>query len=250
MKLRREKCEFGKRELAFLGHIVGKDGIKMDPEKIKAIIKYPKPQTVKEIQSFLGGAGYYRRFIKNYSKIAKPLSDLTRGYTRKHQNTKNISDLWDEKCEKSFNKLKRKLTQKPILQYPDFTKEFIISTDASNYAIGAVLLQVDHKGREYVISNASRKLKKTEENYSVTEKECLAIVWGIKKFHHYIWLNKFTVKTDHKPLQWLYKQEMKGRIGRWINELMSYDFEITYKEGKKHQNADFLSRINWQDESD
>jgi hypothetical protein len=248
MKLRREKCEFAKRELEFLGHIVGQDGIKMDPKKIEIFEKYPKPKTVQDVQAFLGGIGYYRKFIKNFSKIAKPLSDLTKGHTRKFQNKKDITEEWTEKHEKAFMKLKKKMMKKPVMQYPDFRKRFIVSTDASNYAIGAVLLQEDEKGREYVISNISRKLKSAECNYSVTEKECLAIIFALEKFHHYIWQNEFIIKTDHRPLQWLYKQEMKGRIARWIEKITLYNFEIVYKEGKKHQNADFLSRINWQDE--
>ena len=248
MKLRKEKCEFCKKELEFLGHIIGEDGIKMDPKKVKVIKEYPRPKTVQDIQSFIGKVNYYRKFIKNCSGIARPLTGLTKGHTRKLQNKKDITGEWTKKHEKSFRKLKRRLIKEPVLRYPDYEKEFFIHTDASKYALGAVLQQKDKQGREYVIMYTGRKLNGPELNYSVTEKECLAIIWAIEKFHHYIWRSKFTITivTDHRPLQWLKKQEMKGRIARWIDKLQPYNYEIIYKEGKKHQNADFLSRINYE----
>ena len=250
LKLRKEKCEFCKRELEFLGHLISGKGIKMNPDKVQIIKEIPRPKTVQEIQSFLGAIGYYRKFIKEFAKIAKPLSDLTKGATRKGQNKKNIEDLWTDKHEKRFQELKRRMIKEPILRYPDFDKQFIISTDASKYAIGAILKQKDDENREYVISYNGRKLKEAEVNYTVTEKECLAIVWALEKYHHYIWRTKCIIEiiTDHKPLIWLRKQEPKNRLGRWIMKLEGYDFEIKYKEGKKHIDADFLSRKIYENE--
>jgi hypothetical protein len=252
LKLRIDKCKFCFSEIEFLGYIIGKDGIKTDEKKIEKIKKYPRPTSITELKGFLGLASYYRRFIKEFSKIAKPLNDLMKGinYTRevkqKIQNKKiRIEEKWGEKQEKSFQTLKEKLCTTPVLAYPDFEKEFILYTDASGYALGAILSQKDEDEKEHVIYYASKSLTDAEKNYSTTELECYAVVWAVEKFHYYLDGKKFKVITDHYALKWLEKNALKGRRARWILRLQPYfgNMEIIYKEGRKHKNADALSRI-------
>ena len=150
---------------------------------------------------------------------------------------------WTEKQEQSFQELKEKLTTAPVLMLPDFEKEFILYTDASGYALGAVLSQKGEDDKEHVIAYASKSLTKAEQNYSTTELECYAVIWGIEKFHHYLAGRKFKVVTDHYALKWLQTAALKGRRARWMIRLQPYDYEIVYKEGRKHRNADALSRI-------
>ncbi len=234
LKLRLEKCYLCFREIKFLGYIIGKDGMKVDQEKIEKVKNFPIPTNVTELRSFVGLAPYYRRFIEGFSKIAKPLTDL-------FQKEKDYE--WKMKQEESFEKLKEKLTTTPVLIFPDFEKEFILYTDASGYALGAVLSQKGEDEKEHVIAYASKSLTKPEQNYSTTELECYAVIWGIEKFHHYLAGRKFKVVTDHYALKWLQTAALKGRRARWILRLQPYDFEIIYKEGRKHKNADTLSRI-------
>jgi hypothetical protein len=236
LKLSLEKCHFCFQEIKFLGYIVGKDGIKVDMEKIEKVQKFPRPGNVSELRSFVGLASYFRRFVKDFSKIVKPLTEL-------FQKDKNYE--WKERQEKSFEELKRKLTEAPILIYPDFDKIFTLYTDASGYALGCVLSQEDKDGKERVVAYASRSLTKAEQNYATTEKECLAVIWGVEKFHHYLYGRKFRIVTDHIALKWLQTSELKGRRARWVLRLQPYDYEIIYKQGRKHQNADALSRIKW-----
>jgi hypothetical protein len=236
LKLRPDKCNFCYREIKFLGHIVGKDGIKVDQDKIKKVREFPKPENVSELRGFVGLASYYRKFIKDFSKITKPLTKLFQ---------KDLEYVWRKEQEESFEALKEKLTTAPVLAYPDFEKEFTLYTDASGYALGAVLSQKGEDGKERVIEYASKGLTKAEQNYSTTELECYAIVWAIEeKFHHYLINKKFKVVTDHYALKWLQTNALKGRRARWILKLQPYDFEIIHKEGRKHKNADALSRIH------
>ncbi|KAL0128565.1 hypothetical protein PUN28_003720 [Cardiocondyla obscurior] len=208
LKLQPGKCEFLRKEVLYLGHIIAEDGIRPDPSKISAVRNYPTPKKIKNIQSFIGLSGYYRKFIANFSKIAKPLTNLT----RKGQEFK-----WEIEQQQAFKMLKEKLTTAPVLNYPDFAKKFLIITDASDQAIGAILSQGEI-GEDRPISYASRILNKAEKNYTTTEKELLAIVWAVKHFRPYIYRTKFTIITDHKPLTWL------------------------FNEGKKNTNTDALSR--------
>lgn len=223
---------------------------------------------ISQEKGFLGLASYYRKFIKDFSKIAKPLTKLMEGIKRNKKVNKNgkpleswekskktseakkkISDRnfiekWGNEQEKAFEILKEKLTMAPVLMYPDFEKEFTLYTDASGFALGAVLAQVGKDKKEHVIAYASRSLTKAEQNYTVTEQECLAIIWAVDKFHHYLISKKFKIITDHIALKWLFNKEpKKGRLARWQLKLQMYDFTVIYKEGKKHKNADALSRI-------
>ena len=168
--------------------------------------------------------------------MAKPITELFQ---------KNVKFEWDEIREESFQRLKEKLTTAPVLAYPNFEKEFILHTDASGYALGAVLSQEDDEGKEHVIQYAAKSLSKAELVYTTTEKECLAVIWAVNKFHHYIYGKKCRIVTDHHSLKWLFTQQIKGRIGRWIIKLQPYvnELEIIHRAGKKHQNANALSRI-------
>lgn len=233
LKIQLDKCEFMRRETEFLGHIITQDGIKPDPEKIKKIVDWKLPENQKEIKQFLGLSGYYRRFIKDYSKIVKPMTK----YLKKDQ----PMNLSDNDYKTSFLKLKEIIASDQILAYPDFNIPFILTTDASNYAIGAVLSQIQEKS-ERPIAFASRTLNKCETNYSTIEKEALAIIWGIDKFKPYLYGNKFTLFTDHKPLQFIKNCNKNQKILNWRIELENYDYTIVYKEGKTNVVADALSR--------
>lgn len=233
LRLQPDKCEFLKKEVVFLGHVITENGVKPNPEKIKSIVNYPIPKNVKEIQAFLGLCNYYRRFIEDFASIAKPLTDLTK---------KNKPFQWTENQQYSFETLKEKLTVKPILQYPDFNKPFNLSTDASSYAISGILSQGEIPN-DLPISFASRILNQAEQNYSTIEKELLAIVWAVKYFRPYLYGKKFVIYTDHKPLIYLFNVKDPGsRLVRWRLKLEEYDYTIKFKPGKHNTNADALSR--------
>lgn len=234
LKIQPDKCEFLRKEVAYLGHIITEQGVKPCPEKIAAVLNFSTPKSPKEIKSFLGLAGYYRKFIPNFSKITLPLVKLLR---------KNVNYEWTSLQQSAFENLKLLLCSEPVLQYPDFTKEFYLTTDASNYAIGAVLSQNDPPN-DLPIAYASRTLNKAESNYSTTEKELLAIIWSVKHFRPYLYGKKFTIITDHKPLTWLFNVKDPGsRLIRWRLALEEYEYEIKYKSGKTNVIADSLSRL-------
>ncbi|GBC40100.1 1-phosphatidylinositol 4,5-bisphosphate phosphodiesterase-like [Rhizophagus irregularis DAOM 181602=DAOM 197198] len=229
------KCRFLERNIEFLGHIVGNDGLRPDDKKIEKIKEMKAPTTVKEVRSFLGLCSYYRKFVKNFSKIARPISDLRK---------KGVPFIWGKEQQEAFEKLKEKLIQYPILRHPDWKKEFLLITDASGKGLGAVLSQKDEKGKEVVIAYASRSLLPAEENYPITELECLGIVWGIQHFHKYLIDRKFKVITDHSALKGLMNAKIpKGRRARWVMELQQYNFEVVHRSGKENTNADALSRL-------
>jgi len=233
LKLQPDKCEFLRKEVTYLGHIVTENGIRPDPSKITAVKNFPVPTKLKEVQAFIGLAGYYRKFIDNFSKIAKPLTLLTR---------KESTFAWNEEQQRAFEILKEKLITAPVLIYPDFNRKFVVTTDASGYAIGAVLSQGD-AGKEKPVAYASRVLNKAERNYSTTEKELLAIVWAVNHFRPYLYGTKFKIITDHKALVWLFNIKDPGsRLIRWRLKLEEYDYEIVHKRGKANANADALSR--------
>ena len=233
--LKAKKCVFFRHETSFLGHIVSKEGVKPDPAKITAVMDIQMPKTVTELRSFLGLTSYYRKFVKDYAKVAKPLYDLTRS---------KVTWDWTESCEKAFLSLKENLIHTPILAYPDVNgSEFILDTDASSYAIGGVLSQIQG-GYERVIAYASRTLEKAEQNYCVTRKEMLATVFFTKYFKHYLLGRHFILCTDHGSLRWLHRfKEPEGQVQRWLQQLSQFDFEIIHRPGTKHGNADAMSRL-------
>ena len=235
LKLKGKKCQFFLTEVSFLGHVVSTDGIKPDPAKIEKILNFKIPSSLKEVQSFLGLASYYRRFIENFSKTAHPLIELTK--------KKNDSFIWGKEEQLAFDVLRTRLTTAPVLIYPDFEKEFILFTDASNYGIAAILSQIKDE-RECVIAYVSRHLNEAEMKYSATEKEALAIVFGVKYFKHYLTGNHFNIVSDARPLVWLNSiKDPTGRLARWAIELSNMKYTIKYRPGRNNQNADCLSRM-------
>lgn len=234
-KIQMDKSEFLKLETAYLGHIISRDGIKPNPDKITAIKKFPLPRTSTEIKRFLGLLGYYRKFIPDFAKITKPMTQCLKKGSKINCNDTNYINC--------FEKCKTLLTNDPILQYPDFSKDFLLTTDASNLAIGAILSQ-GPIGSDKPIAYASRTLNTSEINYSTIEKELLAIVWATKYFRPYLFGRKFKIITDHKPLQWVMSlKEPNSRLTRWRLKLSEYNFTVIYKQGKMNTNADALSRV-------
>ena len=229
------KCKFCEQNIEFLGHIVGRDGLQVDPKKIEKMRNLPPPTNITELRSAIGLFTYYRRFIEWFSKYTKPMTELLK---------KNKKFEWTEECQKAFDELKQMMTEAPILGYLDEEKEFILMTDASGKGLGAVLSQEDDEGREIVIAYASKKLNNAEKNYPITEQECLAIKWAIDHFHKYLADKPFKVITDHSALKTLMTtQNLTGRRARWVMKLTSYDFIIEHRAGKSNRNADALSRL-------
>ncbi|KAD4180494.1 hypothetical protein E3N88_29085 [Mikania micrantha] len=223
------KCAFWLREVQFLGHVINADGILVDSSKIQAVTKWSPPKTPTEIRSFLGLAGYYRRFIQDFAKIASPLTKLTR---------KNTKFVWGEDQDKAFNELKTKLTQAPVLTLPDGPNDFVVYSDASYLGLGCVLMQ-----RGKVIAYASRQLKTHEINYPIHDLELAAVVFALKIWRHYLYGVKCTIYTDHKSLKYFFTQkELNMRQRRWLELLKDYDCEILYHPGKANVVADALSR--------
>ncbi|KAJ9538993.1 hypothetical protein OSB04_031726 [Centaurea solstitialis] len=223
------KCEFWIREVHFLGHVVNEEGIHVDPAKIEAVKKWEAPKTPTEIRQFLGLAGYYRRFIANFSKIAQPLTTLTQ---------KDKKFVWGEKQEEAFQLLKHKLCNAPILALPEGTDNFVVYCDASHQGLGCVLMQ-----NEKVIAYASRQLKVHEKNDTTHDLELGAVVFALKIWRHYLYGTKCTIFTDHKSLQHILDQKMLNmRQRRWVELLSDYDCEIKYHPGKANVVADALSR--------
>lgn len=233
-KVTLDKCEFLRKEVLYLGHKITENGLEPNDDKIKAVLNFPLPRTSTEIKSFLGLVGYYRKFIKDFSKLTQPLTQCL-----KKKNKLEITPTYVE----SFEKCKELLVNAPILQFPDFSRPFILTTDASNYALGAVLSQ-GAVGNDKPIAYASRTLNDAETRYSTTEKELLAIVWAVKHFRPYLYGRKFTIFTDHRPLAWLNSLKEPGsKLTRWKLRLSEFDFDVIYKSGKQNSNADALSRI-------
>ena len=233
LKLSPRKCQLFQRRVNFLGHIVSSDGVSTDPAKIAAVRDWPSPVSATQVRAFLGLCSYYRRFVRGFADVAKPLYKLTE---------KGSQFVWTEACESAFKLLKAKLTSAPVLAYPTNEVPFILDTDASNQGIGAVLSQV-HQGQEEVVAYYSRSLTKEERNYCVTRKELLAVVAAVRHFHHYLYGRRFLVRSDHGALQWLLNfRNPEGQTARWLEELAMYDFDIQHRQGARHGNADALSR--------
>lgn len=221
--------------MEFLGYEVGNGELKPVADKVKVIIEAKRPETKKQVRSFLGMIGFYRRFIPNCSTIAIPLTDLTRkGSPNKIP--------WNGNQERAFQALKGYMVSSPILRLPDLEKTFIVRTDASKTGIGAVLMQ-EYEGMKFPVAYASRKLLPRETRYAVIELECLALVWGITKFHIYLYGKEFLVETDHCPLIYMNKSKIaNSRIMRWVIALQPYRFQIKAIRGVDNIGADYLSR--------
>jgi len=233
LKVKPSKCALLQKEVEYLGHIVSEKGIHTSPDKIAAVRDWPTPVTQTQVRSFLGLASYYRRFIRGFAEIAAPLHRLTE---------KSAKFQWTEDCDKAFDTLRQALISAPILAYPRAEGQYVLDTDASNFAIGCVLSQVQD-GEEKVISYGSRSLQKPERNYCVTRKELLAIVAFLKKYRHYLCGAPVKVRTDHGSLRWLCNfKNPEGQLARWLEVLANFHLKLEYRPGKRHQNADGLSR--------
>ncbi|KAM1136405.1 hypothetical protein ACFX2B_034119 [Malus domestica] len=229
-----EKCHFMVKHGIVLGHLISSNGIEVDKAKIEVIVKLPPPTSVKNVRSFLGHAGFYRRFIKDFSKISRPLCNLL---------AKDACFDFNADCHDAFNKLKDLLTLAPIITAPDWTLPFELMCDASDYAVGAVLGQRRDK-LPHVIYYASRTLNDAQLNYATTEKELLAVVFALEKFRSYLVGAKVIVYSDHSALKYLLsKKEAKPRLIRWVLLLQEFDLEILDKKGRENVVADHLSRL-------
>ncbi|KAI3665770.1 hypothetical protein L6452_44401 [Arctium lappa] len=230
------KCELWLQEVQFLGHVVSKDGVKVDPAKIEAMMNWESPTSPTEIRSFLGLAGYYRRFIQDFSKIASPLTSLTR---------KNVKFSWTEAQEQAFRTLQKRLCEAPVLSLPEGSEDFVVYSDASKLGLGCVLMQ-----RGKVIAYASRQLKDPEKNYPTHDLELAAVVFALKLWRHYLYGTKCALFTDHKSLKYIFDQkELNMRQRRWLELLKDYDCELLYHPGKANVVADALSRKSYGGES-
>lgn len=235
VKLGMEKCQFCIDKIDFLGFVVGKDGIETQGEKVKKIRNYPRPYDITQLRGFLGLAGYYRKFIPRFSDIAKPLSELLK---------KNQEYTWGKEQEKSFNRIKEKLTNAPVLAYPDYEKTFVITTDASKIAIAAVLEQEDNKGNLHPIEYYHKTLSEQQQKWHSNDWEYYAIVAAVKKFRHYFGNRKILIRTDSKSAKWWFEQPADdiARRNRWKIFMQQFDFEIEYIKGTQNKVADNLSR--------
>ena len=233
LKLNPIKCDFLRKEMLYLGHVISSDGVQPDPEKLNVVKNYPVPKNSDEVKRFVAFANYYRKFINKFAAIAQPLNNLSK---------KNTKFQWTDDCQQSFDLLKQLLMNPPILQYPNFSSDnvFTLQTDASGYAIGAVLANQNGKPVAY----ASRTLNKAEKMYPTIEKELLAIVWAVKHFRPYLYGRKFKVLTDHKPLIYLFNiKDPSSRLMKFRILLEDYDFYVEYVKGSDNAAADALSRI-------
>ena len=209
------KCKFWLTEVRFLGHVVSASGVSVDPEKVEAVMSRERPKSVFEIRCFLGLAGYYRRFIEDFSRLAAPMTRLTR---------KEVKFDWDDRCEEAFNELKRRLTTTPILIVPDRGQGYTVYCDASRAGLGCVLMQ---PGR--VVAYGSRQLKNHEKNYPTHNMELVAIVFALKIWRHYLYGEKFKVYSDHKSLKYIFtQQDLNMRQRKWMEFLEDYDFTLHY----------------------
>nr|XP_048715732.1 uncharacterized protein LOC125640603 [Caretta caretta] len=255
LKLSIDKCQFCRTSVKYVGHIVSQEGVSTDPDKIEALTTWPRPSNYRELKTFLGFSGYYRRFVKNYATIVKPLNDLTRG----HQSSKNKSKTrnkgrfpkppvqrnygpfapfgprWDERCERAFREIITCLTHAPVLVFADPSKPFILHTDASLEGLGAVLYQ-EVEGKHKPVAFASRGLSDSETRYPTHKLEFLALKWAItEKFRDYLYGAQFQVWTDNNPLTYVLTSAKLDATGqRWVAALASYEFSIQYQSGRSN----------------
>ena len=223
------KCEFWLTEVRFLGHVVSASGVSVDLEKVEAMMSWERPKSIFEIRSFLGFAGYYRKFIEDFSRIAAPMTRLTR---------KEVKFDWDDRYEEAFQELKRRLTSAPIMIVPDRGQGYTVYCDASWAGLGCVFMQ---SGR--VVAYGSHQLKNHEQNYPTHDMELAAVVFAFKIWHHYLYGKDFKVYSDYKSLKYIFTQrDLNMRQHRWMEFLEDYDFTLHYHPGKENVVADALSR--------
>ena len=237
LKLKPSKCRFIRQEVEYLGHVLTPNGLKPNPKRVTAVTNFPIPQSVREVRQFLGLASYYRRFVQGFAKIAQPLHALTQ---------KGATFDWSTDCQNALETLKSRLVQAPVLAYPDFSKSFVLETDASIKGLGAVLSQTQADNRLHPVAYASRALTPAEKNYAITELETLAVVWAITHFHVYLYGHDVTVYTDHTAVKAVLETPSpNGKHARWWTRVYGSGVEsvhIVYRAGKENTNADALSR--------
>lgn len=234
LRANRDKCAFAREQVKYLGHVISRSGISPDRDKVSAVLDMKEPTCLRQLRTFLQTCSWFRKFIPNFAKIAEPLTRLTK---------KSQPWIWGLEQDDAFKSLKRLLTTSPILVQADYTKPFILRTDASDYALGACLLQGESSNDERPIEYASRLLTSAERNYSTTEREALAVVWAVERFRGYIDGHLVHVRSDHQPLKWLFSvKSPSGRLVRWAMKLQAYDLQIEYTPGKVNVIADTLSR--------
>ena len=240
MRLKKNKCAFMLDSVDYLGHTISADGLRTSEAKIKGIVNAPTPQNVSELRSFLGLVNYYGKFLPDLATILAPLYSLLRKHKRWH---------WGKEQEEAFEHVKQLLLSSEVLVHFDDRLPVILSCDASPYGLGAVLSHLMPDGSERPIAFASKSLTATERKYSQLDKEAMAIVYGVKKYHQYVYGRQFTLKTDHKPLTYIFGENRgtptmaSGRIQRWALTLGAYNYRIEYKKGEQHANADAMSRL-------
>ena len=230
-----KKCAFAQQEVCYLGHVVGCGVIQPQRDKVEAIRNCQQPKTKKDVRSFLGLAGWYRRFVPNFATRAAPLTDLTR-------KSGSVNVPWEEQHQKAFMDLKEALCSGPVLRSPDFEKPWTVQTDASGVGLGAVLLQGEGE-QQRPVAYISRKLFPRETRYSAIELECLAVKWALDTFRYYLLGRDFVLETDHRALKWLgTMKDTNARITRWFLALQPFKFHVQHRAGKQNMVADFLSR--------
>ena len=228
-KLKTKKCTLFTQKLEILGHRVSPEGIMTCPDKVEAVQAWEAPRNLKELRSFIGFISYYRRYVADFSTVAAPLVNLTR---------KKVKFHWAMECQDAFEELKNRLTKAPVLAHPTAEDPFILDTDASGFAAGAVLSQVQ-LGEERVIAFGSKTFSRTQRAYCTTRRELLAVVLFVKYFKYYLWGRHFTIRTDHASLRWLLNfHEPENMLARWLAVLYTYDFQIEHRAGKLHANCD------------
>ncbi len=233
LKLNPSKCCFAAKNITFMGHVVSKEGTKPDPSKIEAVLHFPQPKAVTNKRSFLGLTGYYRNYVRGFSRLAAPLFELTK---------RDVNFVWDVSCQQAFQALKAALVDAPILIRLDFKRTFCLDVDWSPKGVGAILSQNEGKF-EKVVAYASKSLTEAQRKFHPMEGECYALIWGIMHFRQYLHMNHFILRTDHKPLEWLATVfDAHGRRGRWIDMLQDFSFRIVHRPGLRHTNVDALSR--------
>ena len=247
LKLKPSKCEFFKEQIPYLGHVVSGEGVSTSPKKVEAVVNWPVPQTVYDVRSFLGFVGYYRRFIKDFSKVSRPVREVIMGLENQSKRTAKRHRIeWSVEAQAAFEDLKALCVSAPILAFPDFDKPFVLHTDSSTDGLGAVLYQKQDEQLR-VIAYASRSVSKSEANYPAHKLEFLALKWAVcEKFHEYLYGGHFEVFTDNNPLTYVLTSARLDACGqRWVAKLASYNFTLKYRPGLSNADADSLSRIVW-----
>ena len=220
LQLKPAKCSLFQEKVSFLGHVITRQGISTDPDKIDTLKKWSVPTSAREVKLFLGLVGYYHRYIEDFSMITTPLYRLT-------EHGQDVE--WTSECDAAFQELKQRLILVSVLIFPNFDKPFLLDTDGSETGVGAVLSQLSDDGQECVVAYGSRTLSKAERKYNVTRKELLAVVTFVKHFCPYLLGRHFILRTDHSALQWIYSmKEPEGQLARWLEQLQEYDFEVVH----------------------